>query len=112
MLDSDFKFRGPSSAGLNDEALPKGHSKIVPLDEHTEEEGPIVGRGDGRNNSAWSWRWHLMIARKGAKPDPQAELEWVTRFVIQIAFSDPSIPQICPLTNSRHSAQRFSLELP
>lgn len=112
MLDSDFKFRGPSAAALIDEAPPEVQGKIVPLDENTEEEGPVIGRGDGRNNSAWSWRWHLMIARKGAKPDPVVELEWVTRFATQVALSDPSVSQICPLTNSRHSAQRISLELP
>jgi protein farnesyltransferase/geranylgeranyltransferase type-1 subunit alpha len=75
MLDSNFKFRGSSAAGLNEEAQPESEGKIVPLDEETEEEGPVVGRGDGRNNSAWSWRWHLMIARKGAKPKLDAERE-------------------------------------
>lgn len=77
MLDSNFKFRGSPTAGLNEEAQPESEGKIVPLDEETEEEGTVIARGDGRNNSAWSWRWHLMVARKGARPDPEAEREWV-----------------------------------
>lgn len=74
MLDSHFKFRGPPATVLNDQAQPAEQGKIVFIEEQGEE-GPVIGRGDGRNNSAWSWRWYLMIARKGANPHPEAELE-------------------------------------
>ena len=37
-------------------------------------------RVDGRNNSAWGWRWYLRIARPGAhgaENDGAEEIKWV-----------------------------------
>lgn len=74
MLDSGFQFR---EAGTG-QSVNHGHlgkESDIPSDSNGQEAGEIVGRGDGRNNSAWSWRWHLVIARKGATPDPGTEIE-------------------------------------
>lgn len=72
MLDSTFKFQGPRVADEN--AARDGNSDYssngVDHDALT-----TFGHGDGRNNSAWSWRWHLVIARKGASPEPAVEIE-------------------------------------
>jgi protein farnesyltransferase/geranylgeranyltransferase type-1 subunit alpha len=71
MLDSDHRFiRSPSQ---------EGHDwlgeKVQLLSGEDEAKGEVIGRGDGRNNSAWSWRWYLVVARNGAQPDVGAELE-------------------------------------
>ncbi|KAJ9125338.1 hypothetical protein QFC22_000298 [Naganishia vaughanmartiniae] len=72
MLDSNYRFsRSRSTEGhewLSDKVeLLSGDDKV---DEH------VIGRGDGRNNSAWSWRWYLVVSRKGAKLDAKTELEY------------------------------------
>jgi protein farnesyltransferase/geranylgeranyltransferase type-1 subunit alpha len=73
MLDSAFQFRG-SELAVKEEDNEKPQNDASPEDDE-EEAGAVLGRGDGRNNSAWSWRWHLVIARKGANPDPGMEIE-------------------------------------
>jgi len=32
-------------------------------------------KGDGRNNSAWGWRWYLMVSREGARDKTNADAE-------------------------------------
>ena len=72
MLDSTYKFQRPSGTDKEDSGRQETHD---PSDRVDQESMETLGRGDGRNNSAWSWRWHLVIARKGVKPNPAAEIE-------------------------------------
>lgn len=45
--------------------------------EEGEEGEEVLVNGDGRNNSAWGWRWYLMVSREGArgKTDVEGEVE-------------------------------------
>jgi protein farnesyltransferase/geranylgeranyltransferase type-1 subunit alpha len=45
--------------------------------EEGEEGEDVLVNGDGRNNSAWGWRWYLMVSREGArgKTDVEGEVE-------------------------------------
>lgn len=71
MLDSNHQF----SRSRSPEDQDWMNERIQSLSVDEEEKGELIGRGDGRNNSAWSWRWYLVVSRKGAKPDAGTELE-------------------------------------
>ncbi|KAJ9102253.1 hypothetical protein QFC19_004798 [Naganishia cerealis] len=73
MLNSNYRFIRSKTPEIHSTGIVTG--KIQALSSDDENEGEVIGRGDGRNNSAWSWRWYLMISRKGAKPDTETELE-------------------------------------
>lgn len=69
-------------------------------------------RVDGRNNSAWGWRWYLRVSRPGAETSSsslQDELMWV---VMLVNSKIDIVVKLYLEVNSPHSTQRICVELP
>ncbi len=75
MLDLPKPVRSSSHSSSDPAAttaLPSFSRQFEPLD--LEDEPLTIG--DGRNNSAWAWRWFLMIGRKDAEGKVDVEREY------------------------------------
>ncbi|KAJ9108994.1 hypothetical protein QFC21_000320 [Naganishia friedmannii] len=106
MLDSNHRFLRARSLEDQD----RQSEKIQSLSDDDDERGEVIGRGDGRNNSAWNWRWYLVITRRGAKPDVGTELDTIPApSVISSIPSNPP-PVITPANPDTPLPVPFAIE--